>query len=144
MQLPLVKDVPTVSSFARNFRSVFQNNSQYQHFKYYLSGLIVLENKSMANIARCTLDCCDRTNLSRFFSNERWHANQLNQKRIHWALRKTKSYRKSAEESCLSIDDTLCEHVGSLFEHIAIHYNHADKRYSQAHNPVTSHYVSIS
>ena len=91
MQLPLVKDVPIVSSFARNFRSVFQSNSQYQHFKDYLSGLIVLENKSMASIAHCTLDCCDRTNLSRFFSNERWHANQLNQKRIYWALRKIES-----------------------------------------------------
>jgi len=144
MQLPLVKDAPIVSSFARNFKSVFQNNSQYQHFKDYLSGLIVLENKSLSNIARCTLDCCDKSNLSRFFSNEGWDTNQLNQKRIHWALKKTKPHGKSAQESCLLIDDTLCEHVGSLFEHIDIHYNHANKRYSQAHNPVTSHYVSGS
>jgi len=144
MQLPLVKDVPIVSSFARNFKSVFQNNSQYQHFKDYLSGLIVLENKSLSNVARCTLDCCDKSNLSRFFSNEGWNANQLNQKRILWALRKTRPHRKSAQESCLAIDDTLCEHVGSLFEYIDIHYNHADKRYSQAHNPVTSHYISAS
>lgn len=142
MQLPLVKDAPIVSSFARNFKSVFQNNSQYQHFKDYLSGLIVLENKSLSNIARCTLDCCDKSNLSRFFSNEGWDTNQLNRKRIHWALKKTKPHRKSAQESCLLIDDTLCEHVGSLFEHIDIHYDHANKRYSQSHNPVTSHYVS--
>ncbi len=101
MQLPLVKDAPIVSSFARNFKSVFQNNSQYQHFKDYLSGLIVLENKSLSNIARCTLDCCDKSNLSRFFSNEGWQTNQLNQKRIHWALKKTKPHRKSAQESCL-------------------------------------------
>lgn len=40
------------------------------------------------------------------------------------------------------LDDTLCEHVGSLFEYIDHHYNHGDKTYPLAHNPITSHYVS--
>jgi len=142
MQLPLVKDVPIVRSFARNFKAVFPNQAQYEHFKEYLSGLIVLENKTLANIARCTLACCDKSNLSRFFSHEAWAASQLNQTRIVWALKKTKAQRKAVEASYLGIDDTLCEHVGSLFEHIDIHYNHAQQRYSRAHNPVTSHYVS--
>jgi len=142
MRLPLVKDVSIVSSFARNFKAVFKNKAQYKHFKDYLSGLIVLENKSLTNISRCTLDCCDKSNLSRFLSNDNWSADQLNQKRIKWALKKTKAHRKSDKESCLAIDDTLCEHVGSLFEYIDLHYNHAKKRYSRAHNPVTSHYIS--
>jgi len=42
----------------------------------------------------------------------------------------------------LIVDDTLCEHVGSLFEYIDRHYNHGDNTYPLAHNPVTSHYVS--
>jgi len=142
MQLPLVQDVPIVRSFARNFKAVFPNHAQYEHFKDYLSGLIVLENKTLANIARCTLACCDKSNLSRFFSHEQWAALQLNQTRSVWALKKTKAQRKAAEESYVAIDDTLCEHVGSLFEYIDIHYNHAQQRYSRAHNPVTSHYVS--
>jgi hypothetical protein len=40
------------------------------------------------------------------------------------------------------LDDTLCEHVGSLFEYIDHHYNHGDSTYPLAHNPITSHYVS--
>ena len=40
------------------------------------------------------------------------------------------------------IDDTLCEHVGSLFDHVARHYNHSEGTSPLAHNPVTSLYVS--
>jgi hypothetical protein len=40
------------------------------------------------------------------------------------------------------LDDTLCEHVESLFEYIDCHYHHGDGNYPLAHNPVTSHYVS--
>jgi hypothetical protein len=40
------------------------------------------------------------------------------------------------------IDDTLCEHVGSLFDYVDCHYNHSDGTYPLAHNPVTSLYVS--
>jgi hypothetical protein len=36
----------------------------------------------------------------------------------------------------------LCEHVGSLFDHIDRHYNHGDGTYPLAHNPGTSVYVS--
>ena len=32
-------------------------------------------------------------------------------------LSQTESHRFSAEESYILVDDTLCEHVGSLFEH---------------------------
>jgi hypothetical protein len=42
----------------------------------------------------------------------------------------------------LLIDDTLCEHVGSLFEYVDRHYNHGEGSYPLAHNLVTSHYVS--
>ena len=42
----------------------------------------------------------------------------------------------------LILDDTLCEHVGSLFDYVDRHYNHGDDTYPLAHNPVTSHYVS--
>ena len=50
--------------------------------------------------------------------------------------------RFAKDQSALVLDDTLCEHVGSLFEYIDRHYNHGDHTYPLAHNPVTSHYVS--
>jgi hypothetical protein len=48
----------------------------------------------------------------------------------------------AATESYFIIDDTLCEHVGSLFEYVDRHYDHCDGSYPLAHNLVTSHYLS--
>jgi hypothetical protein len=57
-------------------------------------------------------------------------------------LSQTVSIRPCAEDSYLILDDTLCEHVGSLFEYVERHYHHSEDRYPLAHNLVTSHYVS--
>jgi len=80
--------------------------------------------------------------LSRYFSNDYWFQEQVNDRRIKYVLQQTKSVRLAKDRSALIVDDTLCEHVGSLFEYIDRHYNHGDNTYPLAHNPVTSHYVS--
>ena len=59
MQLPIVNVAPLVKEHSERFRQVFANRKQFRHFENYLTGLIVLENKSMANIARCILDSAD-------------------------------------------------------------------------------------
>jgi hypothetical protein len=60
-----------------------------------------------------------------------------------WYLnQRTKLVRKAKSQSAFALDDTLCVHVGSLFEYVDRHYDHADDSYPLAHNPVTSHYVS--
>jgi len=48
----------------------------------------------------------------------------------------------ATSESYLIFDDTLCDHVGSLFEYVDRHYDHCDGAYLLAHNLVTSHYLS--
>ena len=103
---------------------------------------MVLDNKSMANMTRCLLDSADKTNLSRFLSEANWDGAELNQERIAYLLQQTKRQRRGARKSMLVIDDTLCEHVGSLFEYIDQHYNHLNHSYPLAHNLVSSHYVS--
>src|SRR6266540_238179 len=113
MQLPIVTPAPLVLTHAHAFRELFANRCQFQHFQHYLTGLMVLSNKSLTNIARCVLESADKTNLSRFMA-----------------------------EAALVLDDTLCEHVGSLFAYVDRHYNHSDQTYPLAHNPVTSFYVS--
>ena len=57
-------------------------------------------------------------------------------------LEQTTNQRRKSEDSSLVLDDTLCEHVGSLFEYVARHYDHSENRYPLAHNLVTSFYVS--
>jgi len=142
MQLPIVEPAPIVVQHTLAFRDLFENCKQFRHFQNYLTGLIVLDNKTMANMSRCILDSADKTNLSRFFSEVEWFQEEVNTRRIEYLLDQTEVQRASAADSCLIIDDTLCEHVGSLFEHIDRHYNHCDNTYPLAHNLVTSHYLS--
>jgi len=142
MQLPIITPAPLVGSHTAVFRDLFENKRQYRHFQNYLTGLTVLSNKSMANMARCILDSADKTNLSRFLSESDWSDEKVNDRRIAYLLERTQAVRKKSADSCLLLDDSLCEHVGSLFEYVDHHYNHGDNSYPLAHNLVTSHYVS--
>ena len=142
MQLPIVAPAPLVTAHADVFRDLFENRRQFQHFQNYLTGLIVLDNKSLANMTRCVLESADKTNLSRFFSEAPWFQDRVNNRRLEYLLQQTKARRGPQADAILILDDTLCEHVGSLFDYVDRHYNHGDDTYPLAHNPVTSHYVS--
>ena len=142
MQLPIVAPAPLVTAHADVFRDLFENRCQFQHFQHYLTGLIVLDNKSLANITRCVLESADKTNLSRFFSEAPWFQDRVNDRRLVYLLQQTKEVRGPQADGLLILDDTLCEHVGSLFDYVDRHYNHGDDTYPLAPNPVTSHYVS--
>lgn len=142
MQLPIIKPAEVVEEHAEVFQNLFENKKQYQHFQNYVTALIVLENKSLANISRCLIESADKTNLSRFFSQAPWQEEEINQKRISYMMEQTKGKRRTEKESCLIVDDTLCEHVGNLFEYVANHYEHSENRYTVAHSIVTSHYIS--
>ena len=85
MELPIVAPAPVVTEHVAVFRDLFENQCEFRHFQHYLTGLIVLPNKSMANIARCILDSADRTNLSRFFAEAPWRADEVNRRRI-WCV----------------------------------------------------------
>ena len=142
MQLPIVAPAPIVAAHADIFRDLFENRCQFHHFQNYLTGLIVLDNKSLANITRCVLESADKTNLSRFFSEAPWFQDRVNDRRLEYLLQQTKAVRCTKADSALILDDTLCEHVGSMFDYVDRHYNHGDDTYPLAHNPVTSYYVS--
>lgn len=142
MQLPILNPAPIVTQYAFEFQDLFSNKCQYEHFQNYLTGLIVLPNKSMANIARCLVESADKTNISRYMSSTGWDEEAVNTRRVRLMLEKTHILRQGAKVRALALDDTLCEHSGNLFEHIARHYNHSNGSYPLAHNLVTSHYVS--
>jgi Transposase DDE domain. len=142
MQLPIVAPAPLVTAHADVFRDLFEHRRQFHHFQNYLTGLIVLDHKSLANITRCVLESADKTNLSRFFSEAPWFQEQVNDRRLTYLLQQTKATRGPQANASLILDDTLCEPVGSLFDYVDRHYNHGADTYPLAHHPVTSHYVS--
>jgi hypothetical protein len=127
---------------ANVFRDLFENRCQFHHFQNDLTGLIVLDNKSLANITRCVLESADKTNLSRFFSEAPWFQERVNDRRLTYLLQQTQAVRGPKADSVLMLDDTLCEHVGSLFDYVDRHDNHGNDTYPLAHNPVTSYDVS--
>src|SRR5262252_1001018 len=142
MQLPIVAPAPIVTAHADIFRELFENRCQFRHFQHYLTGLIVLDNKSLTNIARCVLESADKTNLSRFCSDAPWLQDQGNDRRLEYLLQQTQAVRCPKADSALPLDDTLGEHVGSLVDYVDRHYNHGEDTYPLAHNPVTSYDVS--
>jgi hypothetical protein len=142
MELPMLAPAPVVIAHARVFRDLFDHQCQYRHVQHYLTGLIVLPNKSLAHMARCIMESADNTNLSRVLAEAPWRADEVNRRRIRVMRQQTTPHRQRRRESIVAIDDTLCEHVGSLFDYVDRHYNHSDGTYPLAHNPVTSFYVS--
>jgi DDE superfamily endonuclease len=88
------------------------------------------------------LESADKTNLSRFFSEAPWFQERVNDRRLAYLLQQTQAVRGPKTDAVLILDDTLCEHVGSLFDYVDRHYNHGNDTYPLAHNPVTSYYVS--
>ncbi len=132
--------IPVVEGLAKNFKEVFANEPEYEQFKNYLSGLVVVEKKNFSQIASRMINSADKTNISRFMNNKLWSGKELNDKRVKLIYEQTKEY-EGKKPGYVIIDDTLDEHVGTMFEHIAKHYDHSEGNYKLAHNPVTSHYV---
>ena len=60
MQLPIVAPAPLVITHAHVFGDLFENRCQFHHFQNYLTGLIALDNKSLANMTRCVLESADK------------------------------------------------------------------------------------
>ena len=50
MQLPLVEPAPIVMEHTLVFRDLFENRKQFRHFQNYLTGLLVLDNKSVGRL----------------------------------------------------------------------------------------------
>jgi hypothetical protein len=137
-----VAPAPLVTAHAAVFRDLFEHRRQCQHFQNDVTGLIVLDNKSLANMTRCVLESADKTHLSRFFSEAPWFQDRVHDRRLAYLLQQTQARRGPKADAILILDDTLCEPVGSLFAYVDRHDNHGDDTYPLAHNPVPSHYVS--
>ena len=142
MQLPIVAPAPIVTAHADIFRDLFENQCQFRHFQNDFTGLIVLENTSLATITRCVLESADTTTLSRFFSEAPWFQDRVNARRVASRLQQTKTVRSPKADGLLILADTLCEPVGSLFDSVDRHDNHGDDTSPLAHNPVPRHYGS--
>ncbi len=142
MQLPIVAPAPLVSAHADAFRDLFETRCQFHPVQHDLTGLMVLDNKSLANITRCVRERADKTHLSRFFSEAPWFQERVNDRRLAYLLQQTQAVRGPKTDAVLILDDTLCEHVGSLCDEVDRHDHHGNDTYPLAHTPVPRSDVS--
>jgi hypothetical protein len=142
MELPIIEPAPVVTAHTGAFRDVFENQCQWRHVQHDLTGLIVLPHKRLAHMARCILDSADTTKLSRVLSEAPWREDAIHHRRIRFMRHQTNPHRRRRRESVVVLDDTLGEHVGSLFDDVDRHDHHSDATYPLAHHPVTSFSVS--
>ena len=142
MEWPIIEPAPVVSAHTGGCRDLFENQGQLRHFQHDLTGLIVLPNQSLANMARCILDSADKPHLSRLLSAAPGREDAINHRRIRFMRHQTTPHRRRRRDSVVIIDETLCEQVGRLFDDVDRHDNHRDGTYPLAHHPVTS--VSVS
>ena len=99
MELPIIGPAPVVIEHAAVFRDVCEHPCQFRHVQHDLTGLLVLPNHSMANVARGILDSADQTHLSRLFSEAPWRAAEINRRRIRLMLQETTPHRHRRRES---------------------------------------------
>jgi DDE superfamily endonuclease len=141
MEWPMVGPAPVVTEHAAIFRDLCDHQCQFRPVQPYLTGLIVLPKQSLAHMARGILDSADNTHLARVLSKAPWREDAVNRRRLRCMLQQTKPQRRRRRESLVVLDDTWCEHVGSLFEPVDRHDHHGDGPYPLAHHPVTRFYV---
>lgn len=136
--VPLVEIPEIVRHYESFYVSVFSPEA-FEQFKRYVSGLIVLENKTVEGINRAfAIDVRNQSSLNRFLTESPFSLDELNRARL--AMLSSRPGTRIKPKGVLSLDDTLLEHVGKYFDKIAYLWDHVKKRYVWAHNLVNLHY----
>ena len=136
--LPIIELPTIVQHYAPWFEPVFSEQAMIQ-FQRYLSGLIISVNKTVEGINRLVLhEGRNQSSLNRLLTASPFSETALNRQRL--ALLASLEGTQMKRKGILSVDDTLLTHYGDHFDEIAYLFDHAEKRYTWAHNLVNLHY----
>jgi DDE superfamily endonuclease len=137
--LPLVEIPPFVKKYAEGYQDLF-SPEQFEHFRRYLTGLLVSENKTIQAInGAFVVEVKNQSSLNRFFTEYPWSATAVNERRLE-LLRKDAATTPK-KHSVLIIDDTHNEKFGEHFPLLGNWYIPSAKRYGFSHNVVTINYA---
>jgi hypothetical protein len=134
-RLPLVEVPPFVKKYAEGYRDWF-SPEQFEHFRRYLTGLLVGENKTIPAIKGAfVVEVKNQSRLNRFFTEDPWSGTAVNERRLE--LWRKDSATTPKKHSVLIIDDTHDEKFGEHFPLLGNGYIPSAKRYGFSHNGVT-------
>lgn len=140
--LPILEFPSVVTRYANHFDSLFHNSQQQQHFREYVSGLILADQATIDAINHLFVERNDQSALNKFVTQAVWNEEELNRRRVQLEGQSLERDGLTAHHGYLIIDDTLTHHVGQHIQLIAKLWDHAEQRYTWAHNLVTSFYVN--
>jgi hypothetical protein len=137
--LPLVEIPPTVKKYAEGYRDLY-SPEQFEHFKRYLTGLFVCENKTIQAInGSFVVELRDQSSLNRFLTQYNWSARAVNERRLELLRQDPATAPK--KHAVLIVDDTHNEKYGEHFPLLGKWFIPSAHRYGFSHNVVTIHYA---
>ena len=138
-RLPWVEIPPLVKKYAKGYQDLF-SPEQFEHFRRYLRGLLVSENKTIQAInGAFVVEVKNQSRLNRFFTDYPGSATALNERRLE-RLRKDAATTPQ-KHAVWIIDDTPTEQFGEPFALLGKWYIPSAQRYGFSHNGVTINYA---
>jgi SRSO17 transposase len=131
--LPILEFPSVVTRYADHFDSLFHNSQQQQHFREYVSGLILAEQATIDAMNSLFVERNDQSALNKFVTQAVWNEEELNRRRVQLEVQSLQRDKLTAPRGYLIIDDTLTHHVGQHIQLIAKLWDHAEQRYTWAH-----------
>jgi len=137
--LPIIDHPPIMTKYGPYFKDLFTNPA-YEHFLNYVTGLIIVDHPTIAQISAHIPQSKDQSSLNRFFTKTDWDPLFLNERRLALLQQNQKTAWKTHGVIC--IDDTFSEKTGTEMEGVGWYKDHSgNKNYLMAHNFVYSHYA---
>jgi len=137
--IPLVEVPPFVNQYAQYYQDLF-SPEQFEHFKRYLSGLFVSDNKTIQVInGLFVVQIRNQSSLNRFLTEYEWSSTAINERRLHLLRQDPATCPK--RHAVLIIDDTHNEKYGKHFPLLGKWFIPSADRYGLSHNVVTIHYA---
>jgi DDE superfamily endonuclease len=141
--MPAIIEFPTIVEQAvEQFGAIFANAPERRHFAEYLTGLLVAEKKNVAGINAEFAQTTDQSCLNRWITEVDWDEVKLNEQRLAWLQQDPQT--RYAASGVIPIDNTLVDHAGKLIEDVGYYWDHADQRYTIAHDYLIANYVCPS
>jgi len=126
MSLPLV-EIPSDLREKLSYYKRFFSRKQYKHFRDFVTGLIVSDNKTVQEINDC-FNNTDQSNMNRFLTKSEWDWKEINDARIN----QIKAYC-TLRKGILIIDPTFLHKTGKKMEKANYHYDGIEKGKAWGH-----------
>ena len=139
--IPIVEYPSVVSSYLPAFESVF-TRPQMKNFARYTSGLMISPNKTVSAMNDLFYAHNDQSALNNFVTDSTWSDDELDEARHRVILEGLKRRKNDCEgDGIFVMDDTLSHKTGKQMEYAGKFFDHAEGKYTHAHDILTTHLV---